>query len=52
MKFKEFFEWLDDFDRPTDTNWYRVFRIAFWVVFLAIGILSYLYLFSIFAPTY
>lgn len=49
MTLQSFFDWLDDFDKPTDTNWDRIFRIVFWVVFLAVGLGSYLWLFLIFA---
>ena len=52
MKIKEFFDWLDDFDRPTDTNWDNFLKSAIWVVFLGAGLLCYCVLFSIFAPNY
>lgn len=52
MKIKEFFEWLDDFDRPEDTTWTNLLKSAIWVLFLAAGLLSYCVIFSVFAPTY
>ena len=52
MKIHEFFEWLDDFDRPTDTIWENLVKTAIWVLLLAVGLLSYCILFSVFAPSY
>ena len=48
MRIKEFFEWLDDFDSPTDTNWMQLVKAAIWVLFLAATITSYCVLFSVF----
>lgn len=48
MKISEFFDWVDDFDIPTETNWHRLVKAAFWVLFLAVAIGSYCYLYYIF----
>lgn len=52
MKIQEFFDWLDDFDRPTDTDWDNLLKTAIWVVLLAAGLVCYSILFYVFAPTY
>lgn len=49
MRLNELFEWLDDFDRPTDTNWLRITRILIWALLLATGFLCYATLFTVFA---
>lgn len=48
MKLKNFWEWLDDFDQPTECNWYRVARLIIWTGILTVGLGCWLYMFSIF----
>ena len=49
MNLKELWDWLDDYDRPTDTNWDRVLKTIFWVFFLAATIGCYTAIFVVFA---
>ena len=48
MKLSELWDWLDDYERPTDTNWDIMLKTIFWVMFLAATIGCYLALFVIF----
>ena len=48
MKLSELWDWLDDYERPTDTNWDIMLKTIFWVMFLAATIGCYLALFIVF----
>lgn len=48
MRLSEFWDWLDDYTQPTETNWEMVCKTIVWALFLGVTIACYLYLFSIF----